>query len=229
MVPALGHLGEQVTSVPYQGVAYTIDTMRTMVRDALLREQSMPLLRLRDEILAQVRPKDYRSEIAAIYYWCMVNIAYRRDPVHVEKVQNPLVVLSKTPADAAAGRRARQEDCESICNAIAALVMSAGTPCSYITIATTPPPKKGQKPAHHHVFTVARLPNGIGPDKKPQTLRLVLDPVAGPAVSSMLARTTDWKEWLIEPVRFQGRPGWGVAGMESASGYGTPPVDEVFA
>lgn len=193
-------------SVEYDGVPYTIEDMRRMIRTSLNREGTAPIRRLVEEITAQVRPKDYVSEVAAIYYWCLKNIRYMRDPVHVEYVQSPHVLLSPSPADRAAGRRAGQDDCEALATTIAAMCMSVGNPCQFVTISM-------DGGGFHHVFAVSRIRNGV---------KVVLDPVPGPEVSTMLRRTVRHQVWPIEPVRVDGRLGFDVPSKPSYEGMGAP-------
>lgn len=194
----------QVLTVPYDGVSLTIEDMRRMVRDSIGREGSPAMRKLVEEIVGQVTPKDYISEVAAIYYWCMNNIRYLRDPVHVEYVTSPLLVLQPRDADRAAGRRGKSEDCEALSTTIAAMCMSIGVPCEFVTISMNP------NSGFHHVFCVANVKGA----------KLVLDPVPGPDVSEMLRRTVKHQVWPIEPVRVDGQEGWGVAGFYE--GFGRP-------
>lgn len=190
-----------VSTDEYQGVEYTIDKMRKMVKDSLDREGSVPLRRLVESITAKLEGKDYVSEIAAIYYWGLTNIRYMRDPRHIEWVQSPLLVLQPEKWDAAAGRRARQVDCEEMTATLAAMMMQAGNKAEFVTITTD------TRIGFHHVF-VAVSPNDGGP-------RIVCDPVPGPEVTDMLKATQKHQVWPCEPVRYPGRPNqWTVAGMQ---------------
>jgi len=177
----------------YQGVEFTIDTMRRLVRDSLVKEQSMAIRRLAERIIAGVYAKDYLSEVAAIYYWVLVNLRYVRDPAHIELVQSPLQVLQPTPQDRAAGRSAAQEDCETQATTLAALCMSIGNSAEFVTIST----QRGV--GYHHVFCVVRLPDGQ---------KLVLDPVPGAEVTPMLRSVVAHQAWPVEPVRVPGRSGF---------------------
>jgi len=192
----------QVTTVPYDGIPLTIEDMRRMVRNAITREGSPAIRKLVEEIVAQVRPKDYVSECAAVYYWVMTNLRYLRDPVHVEYLTSPLITLQPTPADRMAGRRARQEDCEAISVTLAAMLMSIGISCEFVTISMN-------SGGFHHVFCVANV----------KGMKLVLDPVPGPDVVEMLKRTVKHQVWPIEPVRVEGQMGWGVAGQSVGEFY----------
>lgn len=200
----------------YGGVDFTIERMRKMVYEALMWEQGQGgsqdglLRRHVESIIAQVRPKDYLSEIAAIYYYILLNLRYTRDHLHKEFAQHPLMILQPTAADRAAGRRARQDDCEAISTTLAAMCMSIGNPCSFCTISTKP------NSSFHHVFCTVKMPN---------SLRVVIDPVAGPEVRDMLASTRRYQFWDVEPVRYSNSSGWGVAGAPSLEGVGPPQVD----
>jgi len=182
--------GGYVRAWDYEGVEFTIDTMRRLVRDSLVKEQSMAIRRLAERIIAGVYAKDYLSEVAAIYFWVLVNLRYVRDPAHIELVQSPLQVLQPTPEDRAAGRSAAQEDCETMSSTLAALCMSIGNKAEFVTIST----QKGV--GFHHVFCVVTMPTGE---------RLVLDPVGGPMVGPMLRSVVQHQVWPIEPVRVPGR------------------------
>lgn len=192
----------------YQGVEFTINDMRRMVRDALLREQQAPMRKLCEEITAQVNGKDYLSEVAALYYYVLKNVRYMRDPIHVEYVQHPLVLLQPEAADRAAGRRGRQDDCEAQATALAALCMCIGSPCEFVTVST----KMGAP--YHHVFTVCHV----------QGIKVCLDPIPGAHVGRMLQSVKRHQVWPIEPIRFpDSANGWGVANdvspEESALGW----------
>lgn len=150
----------------------------------------MAIRRLAERIIAGVYAKDYLSEVAAIYFWVLVNLRYVRDPAHIELVQSPLQVLQPTPEDRAAGRSAAQEDCETMSSTLAALCMSIGNKAEFVTIST----QKGV--GFHHVFCVVTMPTGE---------RLVLDPVGGPMVGPMLRSVVQHQVWPIEPVRVPGR------------------------
>lgn len=193
----------------YQGVPYTIDRMRDMVYKSLTSEQSGQFRQLTESIVSGVRSKDYLSEIAAVYYYALVNMRYLKDPVHVERLSDARVVNSPQPWDRMNGRRARNEDCDSYAINISSLCNSMGASTDFVTVSTRP------DMVQHHVFTAAKHNNA----------RLVLDPIAGPDVSDMLRAVTKFVVYPVEPVRFPGRPGWGVAGP-SLEGYGFQTLNQ---
>lgn len=197
--------GGQKLSWDYQGIPFTIDRMRKMVYQALLWEQQGLLRRHVESVTAGVRPKDYLSEIAAIYYYVLKNLRYVRDPVHVEYIQSPLSTLQPLPWDKANGRTARQDDCETIATTIAAMCMSIGVRCDFVTISTKPGVN------YHHVFTIAH--NGDA--------KIVVDPIPGPDTQAMLSAVVKFEIWRIEPLRYMNKPGiWGIAGAPTQQGIG---------
>lgn len=100
------------TTEPYRGTDHTVATMirlakgyvdpRDMVRDALVGERSIPVRRHTEQIIHNLRPKDYASEIIAICRWWGNAGRYTRDPLHVEMLRSP----DRLIADANAGRLA---------------------------------------------------------------------------------------------------------------------------
>ena len=92
------------TVEPYRGTDHTVATMvrllksngtvvnvdpLAMVSKALDGEQSFLVRRHTEQIIGNVRPKDYSSEIVAILKWWTNAIRYTRDPVHVEMLRTP--------------------------------------------------------------------------------------------------------------------------------------------
>lgn len=208
-VPALGYLsaatalgatqrldGQRFESREYDGVPLTIDDMRRLVGLALQKEQDPALRKLVDEIIAQVEPKDYLSEIAACYYFVLKHVRYTRDPLHIERVQHPFYTLTATSADRAGGRRGRSGDCDDLATTLAAMVMVIGNQAEFVTVTTD------ASRGFHHVFTVVKVPDGR---------RIVLDPVPGPNVTEMIHGIARYQSWPVEPVRVPGRLGWSAA------------------
>jgi len=187
-----GSAGEKYSSRPYDGVEYTINDMRKLVQDALTREQAPELRKLVESIVAQVDPKDYLSEVAAIYYYVLKNVRYTRDPKHIELVQHPYLSLQPQAWDRAAGRRGSQIDCDELACVIAAMIMVVGNSAEFVTISTS------HAQGFHHVFCVAKTQDGQ---------RIVLDPVPGPFTTEMIQQTVRYQAWPIEPVRNARRGG----------------------
>lgn len=100
------------TTEQYRGTDHTVATMirlakgsvdpRQMVRQSLHSERSIPVRRHTEQIVGNIRPKDYSSEIIAICRWWGNAGRYTRDPLHVEMLRDPERLI----ADAHAGRLA---------------------------------------------------------------------------------------------------------------------------
>lgn len=100
------------TTEPYRGTDHTVAVMiqltkgavdpRAMIAGALQGERSIPLRRHTEQIINNIRPKDYSSELAAIGKWWGNAGRYTRDPLHVEMLRTPDRLMS----DALAGRLA---------------------------------------------------------------------------------------------------------------------------
>jgi len=102
--PAVG------TTEPYRGTDHTVAVMiqlakglvdpRALVAGALQGERSIRYRRHTEQIINNLRPKDYTSEIIAISRWWGNAGRYTRDPLHVELIRSPDRLLD----DALAGR-----------------------------------------------------------------------------------------------------------------------------
>jgi hypothetical protein len=98
------------TTEPYRGTDHTVAVMiqlakglvdpRAMVQNALQGERSIRFRRHTEQIINNLRPKDYTSEIIAISRWWGNAGRYTRDPLHVEMIRSPDRLLD----DALAGR-----------------------------------------------------------------------------------------------------------------------------
>ena len=98
------------TTEPYRGTDHTVAVMiqlakglvdpRAMVQNALQGERSIRFRRHTEQIINNLRPKDYTSEIIAISRWWGNAGRYTRDPLHVELIRSPDRLLD----DALAGR-----------------------------------------------------------------------------------------------------------------------------
>lgn len=107
------HYNEQIgTTEPYRGTDHTVATMvhlakgavdpRAMVQSALQGERSIRLRRHAEQIINNIRPKDYSSELIAIGKWWGNAGRYTRDPLHIEMLRTPDRLLD----DALAGNLA---------------------------------------------------------------------------------------------------------------------------
>jgi transglutaminase-like putative cysteine protease len=157
----------RVTNIPYKGVKDSLSAMDLMAREG----QSDPAVRrYAEEVIRRVYPKDYISELAALYYDVCRRIRYTRDPAEREYVQHPRLIL-----------RYRVGDCDDqailLRSALGALGLAVGNPMEFVIAgfdANAPEPRR-----YTHVFLRA-YDSKVG--------WLVLDPVAGPNTPDMLRK-----------------------------------------
>jgi hypothetical protein len=178
---------------PYRGVDHTVAVMiqlarrqrnpLQMVGTALDGERSIRVRRHAEQIINNVRPKDYTSEVVAIGKWWGNAGRYTRDPVHVEM----LGTTDRMIDDAARGSLLL--DCDGYSTAIGASCLTIGAPVDFITVGFETP-MWGQPPVYTHVFARAQDPRS--------KVWWVLDPVAGRRTASMLARVKVYKIFKVE-------------------------------
>jgi hypothetical protein len=180
-------------TVPYRGTDHTVAVMvqlakgavdpRAMVQSAMTGERSISVRRHTEQIIHNLRPKDYSSEIVAICKWWGNAGRYTRDPLHVEMLRTP----DRLIADALAGRLAC--DCDEFATAIATSCLTVGARAQYVTVGF----KRrlpGQPKSHTHVFARAQ---------DPRTKQWwVLDPVAGRRTAQMLKRVKQYTVFEID-------------------------------
>jgi hypothetical protein len=181
------------TTVPYGGTEHTVATMiqlakgavdpRQMVMQSLQGERSVPVRRFTEQIINNVRPKDYTSEVVAIGKWWGNAGRYTRDPLHIEMLRDVPTLIN----DALAGRLAC--DCDEFAEAIATCCMTIGARCQFVTVGFTPR-LVGEPPVYTHVWTRAQDPRS--------KVWWVLDPVAGRRTSDMLRRIKQWAVYEVQ-------------------------------
>lgn len=158
----------QVVESPYHGVTDSLTAMDKMAREG----QSHPQVRrYAEEVIRRVYPKDYLSELAALYYDVCRRIRYTRDPAEREYVQHPAVILQNRAADC-------DDQAVLLRAALGALGLSVGNPIEFVTVGFDKNAPHGRR--YTHVFLRAF-------DQKTGQW-VVLDPVAGPNTGDMLRK-----------------------------------------
>ena len=167
-------------SAPFKGAAQTV----ALIKQYALEAQSDPRVRLlAEEIVNGLGPKDYVSEIAAVYYYVIGHTRYANDPRTVELVRKPERVVAeilsgKTPS----------LDCDDIVAFEAALLLALGREVRVITIAFQKMQHQGETQYSHVYLQV----------KEPRTSRwIVLDPVAAEETAQMLRQGKAIKIWPV--------------------------------
>lgn len=164
------------TSEPYRGTDHTVQRMiELMLGDR--GERSLKVRRHTEQIVVNVRPKDYSSEMIAICRWWGNAGRYTRDPLHVEMLRDPERLVD----DAAAGKLAM--DCDEYATAIGAGCLVLGTRVQIVTVGFRPR-LPGMSKVHTHVFV-----RGQDPRTK---IWWVLDPVAGRRTAGMLKKVKQY-------------------------------------
>lgn len=160
----------------YRGTDHTVAKMIELARGAR-GERSIKVRRHAEQIIANVRPKDYASEIIACCRWWTIAGRYTRDPLHVELLKDPERMVD----DAVAGRLV--VDCDEFALSIGTSCLSIGAPVQFVTVGFKPR-LPGEPKVHTHVFVRAQ-------DPRTKTW-WVLDPVAGRRTAQMLSRVRQY-------------------------------------
>jgi len=170
------------TIEPYRGTDHTV---QRMVQLALgpRGERSIRVRRHAEQIIANVRPKDYTSEMFAILRWWTNAGRYARDPLHVEMMKDPEKMID----DADAGRLTI--DCDEQSLGIGTDCLVVGAPVQFVTVGFEPR-RPFQSKRHTHVFVRAQDPR--------TKIWWVLDPVAGRRTASMLNRVKQYSIFDVQ-------------------------------
>jgi len=171
----------------YRGTPYTV---QKMIEQALgpRGERSIRVRRHAEQIVNNIRPKDYSSELCAVYHWWCRAGRYTRDPLHVEYLKDPERLVS----DAEEGRLVC--DCDELALGIATDCMILGSPAQFVTVGFRPRVPGGPE-IYTHVFARAQDPRtGVW---------WVLDPVAGRRVDRMLGRVRQFKIYPVDADTWQ--------------------------
>lgn len=170
----------RVLRFPYRGAPQTVDVMRRAVLES---QDHIVVRRLAEEICSGIDSKDYLSEYLAIYNFVLTHTRYMRDPRTVELVRAPYLVCEEILRG-----RTPCLDCDDQGTLIAALILSVGGRCSFVTAAFKRLYYQGRL-QYSHVFDIAQEPL--------TGQMIVLDPVAAEKTRSMLNRIVASKVWPI--------------------------------
>ena len=171
---------------PYHGVG---DTVRYMKQLAVSGQAHPVVRRAAIAAIRQVYPKDYTSELAAIYYDTCRSIRYTRDPAGREMLQHPAVTVQERAGDCddhgillnaliRAARTGHPVDNVRALTGFGARALAVGNDLQFVIAGfekNAPMPRR-----YTHVF-LRVYDNNTG-------RWLVLDPVAGPNTGSMIDR-----------------------------------------
>jgi transglutaminase-like putative cysteine protease len=171
---------EKVLKLPYRGAPQTVG----VIRQAALDAQRVYTTRLMAEaVCADLRSKDYLSEILALNNFVWRHTRYMRDPRTVELVQAPWKITDQLKAG-----QVPQLDCDDMAGLLAALFLAVGCETRVVTVAFRHMYFHNQR-QYSHVFAQA---------KEPRTgTWITCDPVAGVETDKMLRRVVAAKVWPV--------------------------------
>jgi transglutaminase-like putative cysteine protease len=141
-----------------------------MARETRLGLEDVEVRLFAEQLVRELWPHDYLSEYAALLNWVRTHIRYVRDPIIIEQVKTPRAVLETGTGD-----------CDDLCVVLGTLVGTLGGRARYVAGAFKRDPDGG--PNYSHVWCEA-----FDPASKAW---VVLDPVPGRNVASMLRRILD--------------------------------------
>ena len=179
---------------PFRGAKHTVAAIRKL---ALAAQQDYDLRLLAEEVVGRLAPKDYLSEILALYTWVCCHVRYANDPRTVELVRSPRESLSRmrrtvTQLRGAAGGRSSgwrpSLDCDDITTLLCGLFLALGREVRIVTVAFRDA-FVGSERQYQHVYLQVREPR--------TGAWIVLDPVAAEKTREMLSRVRAVKIWPV--------------------------------
>lgn len=187
-------LTHPVVREPFRGAPHTVARIKQFALEA---QGDYSLRLLAEDIIGRLQPKDFLSEIAAIYYWVLAHVRYANDPRTIELVRSSREVLPRIKAAVAALRQAFAQpgtrwkpslDCDDLTVLLAALFLSIGREVRVVTVAFRNAFFGGQR-QYQHVYLQVR---------EPRTMQwIILDPVAAESTAEMLRRVKAVKIWPV--------------------------------
>lgn len=163
------------------------DTLKGMVLAAqgARGERSVFVRSMTEEVVGQLWPKDYLGEILAINAWVSEHVIYLNDPLHVELLKDPQRLCEEIVSKGWA-----RGDCDDIAVLMATMALQVGRDAQFVVAGF------GARGNYSHVFARVKDPrSGVW---------IVLDPVAGSDVASMLNRITTYEVWSCDELPSHG-------------------------
>jgi hypothetical protein len=146
--------------------------------------QRNPLVRLlAEEIVTGLAPKDFLSEILAVYNFTCSHLRYANDPRTIELIKRPERIIKEIAAG-----KTPSVDCDDIATFMAALLLSLGRHVRIVTVAFRKMVYKGNV-QYSHVFLQAQEPRSMK--------WITLDPVAAEDTDKMLSEVRVIKYWPV--------------------------------
>lgn len=189
----------RITMMEYTGTPQTVVEM-FRAADGLRGQKSFKLRSAVENVIRHVRPKDYWSEVLAVYYWtCGPQFRYTRDPNRVEQLKDPERML-----DEIAKYGSTLVDCDEFATFLRAALGTIGCETRIVTVGFRPP--SGEKPNARlfddPIFRLMTSPHPRLPGpfthvftqaEKPNKSWVTVDPVAGPRTGRMHRRVKQFR------------------------------------
>lgn len=166
-MPSLAGYARPTAYITPPDAETTLHLMVRVTREALLDAR---LRMFAEGLVRNVFPHDYLSEYAAVLNWVRTHIRYSRDPMTIEQVKTPQVVLESETGD-----------CDDASVLVGTLVGQLGAAVRYVAGAFK---RDGNgRPVLSHVWCEAFDPTAKA--------WVILDPVPGRNVASMTRKLID--------------------------------------
>lgn len=190
---------EAVKSWDYRGTPQTVVKMFE-IADGDRGQRSFKIRERAEDVIRYVRPKDYWSEMLAIYYWaCGPQFRYTRDPRKVEQIKDPMRMLWEIDRYGIT-----LVDCDEYSTFLRSTIGSIGGKTRFATVGFRPKDsgKINQKLFDDPVFNLMtsshpRLPGPFthvfAQALKPGGIWVTIDPVAGPRTPKMHRRVKQFR------------------------------------
>jgi transglutaminase-like putative cysteine protease len=167
--------------------------------------QSWAVRKWVEDVIRQVRPRDYWSEALAVYYYaCSPRFRYTHDPQKVELIKSPEKMLNEVQA-----RGATLGDCDDVTTFILSSLSVIGIPGRVATGAFDDvdpllAPKLGMERPERFGFSLRGPATAHGPfshvwaeGMRPDGVWVMLDPVAGPDSGQMRRRLKQIRHYMV--------------------------------
>lgn len=167
--------------------------------------QSWPVRKFFEDVIRQVRSRDYWGEALAVYYFaCGPKVRYTHDPQKVELVKSPEKMLAEIQT-----RGSTLGDCDDITTMILAGLSVIGVPGRVATGAFEDVDpllvsKLGMERPERFGFAMSGPATAHGPyshvwaeGMRPDGVWVMLDPVAGPDTAQMRRRLRQIRHYVV--------------------------------
>lgn len=193
-----------IKSEEYRGTPQTVVKMFEAA-DGDRGQRSFRLRERVEKVIRYLRPKDYWSEVLAVYYWaCGPQFRYTRDPRKVELIKDPTRMLWEID-----NYGATLVDCDEFTTFLRAALGTIGAKTRVVTVGFKPRGNKKPNPRlfEDPVFNLISSPHPRLPGPfthvfaqalKPGNIWVTVDPVAGPRTSNMHRRVKQYRIYESE-------------------------------